>query len=202
MNRRFYQLSGLLLTAAALAACGGEAGERQSAMQQVSEALENVDRPEASDVDGPEDGEDPTGTVHVEVSGDASSTEFRGTADFSTGGEDLSIRMMSPDENRVLRVSAHGVIENGRPETGTFELQRTPREAGYTATYTERRDEASGSVFGVQSGTLTITSVTPEWIEGEIEFEGDSPFSGEEVTVTANFEAVCMTYRGTGGDCF
>lgn len=161
------------------------------------ERAEGTERSAAADPDG---AHEPTGSVTVEIGDESGAAGFTGTADFVSGGEDFSIRMMSEGENRVLRMEARGVIEDGRPDPGRYELQRNPRGAGYSATYVDRRDD--GAVFNVTSGTLRITSVTAERIEGDLEFAGDNPFSGEEIDLSARFDAVCMTYAGTGERCF
>lgn len=187
----------LLLPLLALAACGNEGDATADAGDDTLDAASS--RVEAAVDDEPADDAAPTGTATVQVEG-AHASSFSGTATFAFGNGDLFLTLLSADETESVQVEGHGVVEGDRPTTGTVSLEPMSRtEPGYYATYVDA--EGGFGALGARSGTLTLTSVSPERIEGELEFTIVNRHDGAESTVSGTFEAACNSLAG-GRECF
>lgn len=151
------------------------------------------------DATGPgTDDEDPTGEFTATVTGAESSSFSAGLATWASDQSHLAVDLLSQDSTQAIHIRGEGMVEGGEPTIGTFSLETFVQgEAGEnSATYV---NVDAGSLYGSRSGTMEITSVSEQFIEGEFEFVATNPLAdGEQVTITGSFEAVCNALTGRG----
>lgn len=150
------------------------------------------------DATGPgNDDEEPTGEFSATVTGAENSSFSGGLATFASGESHLAVDLLSQDSTRAIHIRGEGMVEGGEPATGTYTLETVVQgEAGEnSATYVNVDSE---NLYGSRSGTMQITSVSEQWVEGEFEFVATDPFAEQQVTVSGSFEAVCNALTGRG----
>lgn len=139
----------------------------------------------ATGCDSGSNADDSVGSFEAAVSGDATAS-LRGQAAFATETEDDStytaIGLIDDTDPQDLIV----LVVPGTPRSGTFAVNN--EEAGGLLTLTAG-DE--GTLYIVQSGTLTVTRATDERVEGRFEVEAVNLIDEtDEVSIEGEFEAM------------
>lgn len=139
----------------------------------------------ATGCDSGSDDDNAVGSFEAAVSGDATAS-LRGQAAFATETEDDStytaIGLVDGEDPQDLIV----LVVPGAPRPGTFAVDN--EEAGGLLTLT---DGDEGTLYIVQSGSLTVTRANDERVEGRFEVEAVSLIDEtDEVSIEGEFEAM------------
>jgi hypothetical protein len=134
--------------------------------------------------DSGSDDDNTVGSFEAAVSGNATAT-LRGQAAFATDTEDDStytaIGLIDAEDPQDLVV----LVLPGSPHSGTFDV--ADQEAGGLLTLT---DGDEGTLYVVQSGTLTVTRASDSRVEGRFDVEAVSIVDEtDEVSIEGEFEA-------------
>lgn len=160
------------------------------------------------------DDNEPEGSFQVTVTGALTETVASETTEnvvflvlpgIDSDRSTVAIALSSEAPSRVLNITGWNLIAEGeRPSEGTFDIADkiaggTVVSGEYTAQYTA---SDLGLIFPSVSGTLRITSVTGQTIEGEIDFTGRDINTNQMVTVIGSFRSVCGISHLGGENCF
>lgn len=132
------------------------------------------------------------GTFEANVSG-ALSDEMSGTAEFGIfAGEGLGLSFRTTDGSGLLGI---GNLEEARPGPGTYTMGDPNEEGVFFALYLRQTMGGAASLVS-RSGTLVITSSTPERLEGSFSFAAFGTIAGDpgtelEVWIEGSFSATC-----------
>lgn len=169
MLRTHQLVQRVVITVILLAACGGDGGSNGT---------------------GP--GGSQTGTFQVTVTGGVSAS-FTGSAVFSSQPAfQLILSDLRGSHVAVLRTTS------GRPAAGTHPLGDDPQAylAGTIYAGTVQIPGATPFASPLAPGTLTLTSSSPERMQGTIQLNAKDEPSDRTATVIATFTAVCSTASG------
>lgn len=186
---------GVLVALVAVAACG-----------EPADPPEGTPAPEQEGGDvaaGQESVAPRPGSFEITVTADRTTT-LSGDATFTVRGADLAIRLDSEGADRFLEVEGRQVLEVA-PVAGTVELGRLDEgETGWSAILVDRSEGADNGErrHVATSGALTLTSVAPERLAGEISFSASDPASDDAVWVSGTFDARCDTDGEGPGACW
>lgn len=139
---------------------------------------------------------DTGGVFDANVSGGVSA-ELEGAAIFySSHNGEFSLAMTDPTDHQAIAVAS---LE-GRPGTGTFEIEHHDSETGLIAAYAREGEPVAR--FSSVTGEIEITTSTSSRLEGEVTFEAvgtvaDDPDREVSITVVASFDARCVPTGGS-----
>jgi len=132
------------------------------------------------------------GTFQASVSG-ALSDEMSGTAEFGIfAGEGLGLSFRTTDGSGLLGI---GNLEEARSGPGTYIMGDPNEEGVFFALYLRQTTGGAASLVS-RSGSLVITSSTPERLEGTFGFAAFGTIAGDpgtelEVWIEGTFSATC-----------
>ncbi|MFW6198726.1 MAG: hypothetical protein ACOC5E_02775 [Acidobacteriota bacterium] len=141
------------------------------------------------------------GSFELAVTADGVS-DFTGEARFVVDDGDLVIRLDGATNEPLLEVYGIEAHDEG-PAAGTLQLSETQGdERTWGAVLLLPGNAGDAPRYAATSGALTLTSVTPGRIVGEVSFSAAADDGGDPVWVSGTFAAVCDDPEAAGDACW